>query len=114
MNKTDKLIRDLIDESIAQEKATLAADSKKMSQHSIKIYEINEELRSAGSEECRKIIPLLNDLNNYVKFNCAYTLIPLFPEEARQALTEVAKEKGLIAFRSGKILEMWNDGKLKY
>lgn len=113
MNNIDKLIEKLIKESLKQEEVTLEADSKKMSQQSIKIFELTEDLRKAGVEAYGKLSPLLDYSNNYVKLNVAYSLIPVYPERAKKALLEVSKSKGLIAFRADMILQQWADGVLK-
>jgi len=113
MNNIEKLIEKLIKESLKQEEVTLEADSKKMSHQSIKIYEINQELRTAGREAYEKLIPLLDYQNFYVKLNVAYTLIPIYPEKARQTILEVSKSKGLIAFRAEMILQQLTNGDIK-
>lgn len=111
MSSIEKLIEKLVAESIKQEEVTLTADSKKMSQQSIKVFEIYEELKAMGSVGYEKIMPLLKHTNDYVKVNAAYSIIPIYPEEARRVFLEVSKGKGLIAFRAEMILQQLNSEK---
>lgn len=114
MNDVDKLIQNLIIESIKQEEVTLSADSKKMSQQSTKLYKIKQKLRNLGIEACERMLPLLNDPNNYVRFNVALVIIQAYPEEARKTLLEISKLTGTIAFRAEIILQERDNRNLKF
>jgi len=114
----DNLVQRFVEASIKLEKATLAGDSKRINQESLEIMAIMKELRSIGKDAMDKLLPLLSHENNYVRCNSACCMIPVYPEKARETLTEISQLKGLkagmIGFNAKMTLKEWDKGNLKF
>lgn len=76
-----------------------------------KLYSI---LRESYSQHQSDIIQLLQNDSGYVRLKASVCLIPVAPEEAKQALIRLStEERGLLGFEAEMTLKEWEKGRLK-
>jgi len=114
MKKPDELIENLIEDSIKLEDATHLGKSSLMNKQYEYIKKTENELRNYGEDAVQRVIKLLNHENNYVKYNAAFFIAPIYLDEARRVFTEISQLRGSIGFNEMMTLREWDNGNLKF
>ncbi|HEY9061488.1 MAG TPA: DUF2019 domain-containing protein [Pseudobacteroides sp.] len=114
MRSIEELVKMFVDASMRLEEAESVGNSKIVNQQYDKLRKIREELKEIGDEAMESLISLINHENIYVRYNAAYSIIPVNPEKAKEALNEISNARGLIGFTSKMTLREWENGNLKF
>jgi hypothetical protein len=69
-----------------------------------RLFAIRDEIRARGSPTQRKLLPLLDSKNRFVRYNAAQQLLTLAPERSRQVIEETAQQRDAVAGDAGMFL----------
>ncbi|MCE5185145.1 MAG: DUF2019 domain-containing protein [Planctomycetaceae bacterium] len=94
-------------------KGTLEGDYKKANKNHDKIIKTLERLRQFGKEGNDALLSLIHDQNQSVRCWAATHCLAFNEKEARNALGQLAREDGIIAFNAKMVLEEWKKGNLQ-
>lgn len=114
MEQVQRLIEEFITACMRLQESEEAGDYKTTNLQYDKLKKIRANLRTIGKHAFEEIIPLISNENIYVRYNAAFSIIPIEPEKARNTLNEIANSRGIIAFTSKMTLQEWVNGNLKF
>ena len=116
MEKTEKIIQELIDSSIGRDIALKSGNSRDVGKHFNNYIKSQKTLREMGIEAINSALLCLKHENPYIRLNVAITIIPFYPDLAREVIQEVAeaKRRGLVEFSAEMFLKEWDAGRIKF
>lgn len=114
MRPLEQILNEYLEACLKEEEALTKGDSKTGNKQFRMITKIDKDLKSNPEYGIEKLVVFLDHPSDNVRYNTAYSLIPIMPEKAKAVLEEVGSKKGLVALNARMTLSEWEKGKLKF
>ncbi|MDU4961608.1 MAG: DUF2019 domain-containing protein [Sporomusaceae bacterium] len=114
MRSLEKILEEYLDACLKQEDAQKRGDAKTYNKQQRIIQEKRKNLKSNNQYGLEKLEPFLEHPSSIVRLATAYSLIPIFPDKAKQVLISLAEVRGTTGFNAKMTLSEWEKGNLKF
>ncbi|SCM78471.1 conserved hypothetical protein [uncultured Sporomusa sp.] len=114
MRPLELILEEFVEACIKQEDSIKKGDSKTGNKQYRIIENITRDLKSNPKYGLEQLTPFLEHSSANVRLNAATSLIPIFPEQAKNVLSILAEGRGMVAFNAEMTLSEWEKGNLKF
>jgi len=100
--------------AIAHGESTEGGNHRKANRHHDMIASVYRELRGRGDEDRLALLPLLDDINPYVRAWAAAHALEFAPDRGETVLRRLAAIPGLVGLNAEMTLDEWEKGLLQF
>ena len=112
---TKDLVQMFVTAASEQGRFVEACDPRRANIRYEQMAKIYSELRDRGRDAQRKLLPILESSDPYVRLNAAVFALDFDPESAVPVLEEISeKETGELRVDARMTLKVWREGKLRF